>query len=117
MIDNNLFLAIVKKAQNKAIESYSAFQDEGGVKTEMEAILGINRVGKLLVYGIATDYCVKATALDASSMGYSVTVVEDLCRGVASSTSDAALDEMREKGIRTVSTLDEIVGEIDRQGH
>jgi nicotinamidase/pyrazinamidase len=112
LIDNTLFLAIVKKAQKADLESYSAFQDEGGFKTEMDAILRLNGVEKLLVYGIATDYCVKATALDALSAGYSVTVVEDLCRGVSPDTTAAALDEMKAKGIRVAGTLDDIVGEI-----
>jgi nicotinamidase/pyrazinamidase len=112
LIDNNLFLAIVKKAQKPDLESYSAFQDEGGFKTEMDAILKTNGVEKLVIYGIATDYCVKATALDALLAGYSVTVVDELCRGVSPDTTAAALDEMREKGIRVVGTLDEIVREI-----
>ena len=98
LIDNNLFLAVVKKAQNPALESYSAFQDEGGIKTEMETILRINGVEKLVIYGIATDYCVRATALDGLLAGYSVTVVEDLCRGVSPDTTASALVEMRERG-------------------
>ena len=114
LIDNNLFLAIVKKAQNPALESYSAFQDEGGLKTELETVLAINGVGNLIVYGIATDYCVKATAIDGLSSGYSVTVVEDLCRGRSPGTSAAALNEMRRLGIKVVNTLGEIIGEISQ---
>ncbi len=113
LIDNNLFLAVVKKAQNPALESYSAFQDEGGIKTEMETILRINGVEKLVIYGIATDYCVRATALDGLLAGYPVTVVEDLCRGVSPDSTASALVEMRGKGVRLVSTLDEILREID----
>ncbi len=114
LIDNNLFLAVVKKAQNPAIESYSAFRDEAGVATEMETILRINGAEKLIIYGIATDYCVRATALDGLSAGYSVTVVEDLCRGVSPGTTAAALAEMKGKGVRVVRMLDEIVEEIGR---
>jgi nicotinamidase/pyrazinamidase len=113
LIDNNLFLAVVKKAQNPALESYSAFQDEGGIKTEMENILRINGVERLVIYGIATDYCVRATALDGLAAGYPVTVVEDLCRGVSPDTTASALVEMRGKGVRLVNTLDEILREID----
>ncbi len=112
LIDNNLFRAIVKKAQNPALESYSAFQDEGGIKTEMETILKINGVGRLIIYGIATDYCVRATALDGRAAGYSVIVVEGLCRGVSADSTASALVEMRGKGVRLVSTLDEIVREV-----
>jgi nicotinamidase/pyrazinamidase len=113
LIDNNLFLAVVKKAQNPARESYSAFQDEGGIKTEMETILKINGVEKLVFYGIATDYCVRATALDGLAAGYPVTVVEDLCRGVSPDSTACALVEMRGKGVRLVNTLDEILHEIN----
>jgi nicotinamidase/pyrazinamidase len=112
LIDNDLFLAIVKKAQDPAVESYSAFQDENGAPTEMGSILKFNGVKKVIVYGIATDYCVRTTALDLSAAGYVTTVIEGLCRGVAPDTSAAALDEMRRKGIRVVTTPDEIIEEI-----
>jgi nicotinamidase/pyrazinamidase len=69
LIDNNLFLAIVKKGQDKQYDSYSGFQDDGGAKTEMNLILQKNGIKELIVYGIATDYCVKATAIDAAAAG------------------------------------------------
>jgi nicotinamidase/pyrazinamidase len=53
----------------------------------------------LIVYGIATDYCVKATALDAAKAGYKVTVVAGLSRGVAPDTTAKALEEMKATGI------------------
>ena len=112
LVDNNLFLAVVKKAQNPTLESYSAFQDESGSRTEMETVLRINGVGNVIIYGIATDYCVRATAMDASALGFSVTVVEALCRGVSAETSRAAVEEMREKGIRIVTHPDGIIKEI-----
>jgi len=106
LVDNNLFLAIVKKGQDKNFDSYSGFQDDGGAKTEMERILKAKGIERLIIYGIATDYCVKATALDAASAGFKVTVVEELCRGVAPETSAKALEEMRAKGITVVKSLD-----------
>jgi nicotinamidase/pyrazinamidase len=115
LIDNNLFLAIVKKAQNPALESYSAFQDEGGSRTEMDTVLKVNSAGKLILYGIATDYCVKATALDGVAAGYAVTVVEDLCRAVSPGTVSVSLDEMRRHGVRVVPSLDSVIPEIERQ--
>lgn len=115
LIDNNLFLAVVKKAQNPALESYSAFQDEGGSKTEMNTILSLNGVRNLIVFGIATDYCVKATALDGHAAGYNVTVVSDLCRGVSPDTSDSSILEMRGVGIRVVEILDDLVAEIKQK--
>ena len=104
--DNNLFLAIVKKGQDPRFDSYSAFQDDGGRKTEMDSILKGNQIGTVVVYGIATDYCVRATALDALANGYKVILIEDLCRGVAPDTSAKALEEMKEKGVILMKQAD-----------
>ena len=99
LVDNNFFMAVVKKGKDTRYDSYSGFQDDGGAKTEMDSILKRNGIQKLFVYGIATDYCVKATAIDAAEAGYDVTVIENLCRGVAPDTSTKALQEMKDKGI------------------
>ncbi len=109
LVDNNLFLAVVKKGKDPEYDSYSGFQDDGGVKTEMDQILKRNGITRLVVYGIATDYCVKATAMDALNNGYKVTVVEELSKGVAPDTTEAALQEMKEKGIKIVKELDEVM--------
>jgi nicotinamidase/pyrazinamidase len=106
LIDNNLFLAIVKKGQDKQYDSYSGFQDDGGAKTEMNLILQKNGIKELIVYGIATDYCVKATAIDAAAAGYQVTVIEGLSKGVAPDTTAQALEEMKAKGIVIKAELD-----------
>ena len=106
LLDNDLFVAIVKKGKDKRYDSYSGFQDDGGAKTEMNAILEENGVKELIVYGIATDYCVKATAIDAAAAGYKVTVVEGLSKGVAPDTTAKALDEMKAKGIILVKELE-----------
>jgi len=108
LVDNNLFLAIVKKGKNPRYDSYSGFQDDGGDKTEMDQILKRNGIQKVIVYGLATDYCVKATALDAANAGYKVVVVEGLCKGVAPETTEAALEEMKKKGITIVKELDQV---------
>ena len=99
LVDNNLFMAVVKKGKDTNYDSYSGFQDDGGAKTEMDSILKRNGIQKVFVYGIATDYCVKATAIDAVDAGYEVTVIESLCRHVAPDTSAKALQEMKDKGI------------------
>jgi nicotinamidase/pyrazinamidase len=99
LLDNNLFIAIVKKGKDKNFDSYSGFQDDGGAKTEMNDVLQKNGIKELIVYGIATDYCVKATAIDAAAAGYKVTVIEGLSKGVAPDTTTKALEEMKAKGI------------------
>jgi nicotinamidase/pyrazinamidase len=99
LVDNNLFLAIVKKGKDKKFDSNSGFQDDGGATTEMNQILQKTGIKELIVYGIATDYCVKATAIDAVAAGYKVTVIEGLSKGVAPDTTAKALEEMKAKGI------------------
>ena len=106
LTDNNLFLAIVKKGKDKQFDSYSGFQDDGGAKTEMNQILQKNGIKELIVYGIATDYCVKATAIDAAAAGYKVTVIEGLSKGVAPDTTAKALEEMKAKGIIVKTDLE-----------
>ena len=64
------------------------------------------RSTKLVVYGIATDYCVRATVLDAMASGYKVIFVKNLSRGVAPDTSQKAIDQMKAKGVVVLDDLD-----------
>lgn len=105
LIDKDMFAAVVKKGQNAKYDSYSGFQDDGGQKTDMDKVLKENGIKNLIVYGIATDYCVKATAIDAVDAGYNVTVITGLCKGVAPDTSAKALAEMEEKGVTLKAEL------------
>jgi nicotinamidase/pyrazinamidase len=106
LVDNNLFQAVVQKGRDRQYDSYSAFQDDGGHQTEMESILRRNGMERLVIYGIATDYCIRATALDALRAGFKVTVIEELCRGVALDTSQAAWEEMKELGVIILQKFD-----------
>lgn len=106
LVDNNLFMALVKKGQDSRFDSYSGFQDDGGARTEMEKVLKRNGIQKVVVYGIATDYCVKATAVDAARAGFKVVVVKDLCRGVAPDTSARAFEDMKGEGVTILDAFD-----------
>jgi nicotinamidase/pyrazinamidase len=106
LLDEKLFKAIVQKGINPQYESYSGFQDDGGKKTEMDRLLKKEKITKLVVYGIATDYCVRATALDALALGYKVIFVKNLSRGVATNTSQMAIDQMKAKGVVVLDDLD-----------
>ena len=105
LVDNNLFFEIVKKGQNPLFDSYSAFRDDGGAVTELHSILQAEGITHLVIYGIATDYCVYASVMGALERGYSVTVVEDLIRGVAPETSAAVIEEMKAAGVEFVSSV------------
>lgn len=106
LLDKKLFKTVVKKGMDPQYDSYSGFQDDGGKKTEMDKILKKDQIKKVVVYGIATDYCVRATALDAVAAGYQVVMIKNLSRGVAPDTSQKAIDEMKAKGILILEDLD-----------
>lgn len=106
LLDRKLFKAVVKKGMDPQYDSYSGFQDDGGKKTDMDKLLKTDKIKKVVVYGIATDYCVRATALDAAGAGYKVILIKNLSRGVAPDTSQKAIDEMKAKGIVVLDDLD-----------
>ncbi len=94
LVDNTLFESIVQKGMDPAYDSYSGFFDDGGHSTGLEDLLRDRGITKLIVYGLTTDYCARATALDARSLGFEVVLIQALCRGVAEETTRAALEEM-----------------------
>lgn len=106
LLDKKLFEAVVKKGMDPRYDSYSGFQDDGGKKTALDPLLKKAGIRKLVVYGIATDYCVRATALDAVAAGYQVIMIRNLSRGVAPDTSQKAIEEMKAKGIVVLDDLD-----------
>ena len=93
----------VRKGMDPNFDSYSGFADDGGHKTELDNLLQKDGIKKVMVYGLATDYCVKATALDAIEAGYRVDLILDLCRGVSPDTTASALEEMAARGVAIIS--------------
>jgi nicotinamidase/pyrazinamidase len=106
LLNEELFKALVKTATNQQYEGYSGFQDDGGKKTDLDNLLKKDKISQLVVYGIATDYCVRATALDGAAAGYKVILIKNLCRGVAPDTSQDAIEEMKAKGVVILDDLD-----------
>jgi nicotinamidase/pyrazinamidase len=92
----------VRKGEDPQFDSYSGFADDGGRKTELDNLLRQDGIKKLIIYGLATDYCVKATVMDALDAGYQVELVLDLCRGVSPETTESAIKEMQAKGTKIV---------------
>jgi nicotinamidase/pyrazinamidase len=98
---------IFPKGIDVEVDSYSGFFDNGRKnKTSLDEFLKINEVTELFVMGLATDYCVKFTALDAVTLGYKVYLVIDGCRGVnlTPGSVDKAVEEMKLKGIEVVTS-------------
>jgi nicotinamidase/pyrazinamidase len=98
----------VFKGGSKGFDSYSGFKDDGGAKTPLETLLRDNYIDEVYVCGLATDYCVKFTALDSIGVGFKTSVVVDACRGVNVNEGDVdkALEEMKEAGIALVESED-----------
>jgi nicotinamidase/pyrazinamidase len=92
---------IIDKGQDPNSQGYSAFQDTG-----LGDLLRERGVERLYVAGLATDYCVKNSVLDAVRQGFDVTVVEDAVRGVDLTRGDSerALDEMEAAGAKVASS-------------
>lgn len=97
-------VTIVSKALEPSSDAYSGF--EGTNLAEDLRNQGINR---LFIGGLATDYCVKHTVLDALDLGFDVILLEDAIRGVdvTAGDSDKAIRDMVEKGAKT-ATFDQI---------
>lgn len=83
--------AVFHKGESVNIDSYSAFFDNGHrQKTALDEWLRHHEINELIIMGLATDYCVKFTVLDALQLGYTVNVITDGCRGVNIHPEDSA---------------------------
>ena len=99
LIATENFAKTVQKGMDQRFDSYSGFKDDGGGETGLNDILQQDGIKNLIIFGLATDYCVKATVLDARDAGYQVELILNLCRGVDPHTTDIATEEMRAKGV------------------
>jgi nicotinamidase/pyrazinamidase len=84
--------------------AYSGFEGVDGADTSLGDWLRARDVDEVHVVGIATDYCVLATALDAAKQGFRTRVLSDLIAGVAEDSTTAAVAEMRAAGIEVAPT-------------
>jgi nicotinamidase/pyrazinamidase len=74
---------ILRKGFRNAIDSYSAlFENDHATPTGLQGYLAARSIGKLTLVGLATDYCVAYSALDAARLGFEVTLRQDLCRAI-----------------------------------
>jgi len=100
---------VFPKGTDPQIDSYSGLFDNGQRQsTGLGEWLRERGVAEIWITGLATDYCVKFTALDALRVGFRVTLVEDACRGVNLAPDDVAgaLTAMREAGVQIVRSAD-----------
>jgi nicotinamidase/pyrazinamidase len=99
--------AVVDVGREREDEGYSGFE-----KSDLARILRDRDVDQVFVCGLATDYCVRASAIDACREGFDVTVVEDAVRGVEVSEGDSqrAFGDMRDAGARIASSDEVLAG-------
>jgi nicotinamidase/pyrazinamidase len=95
----------ISKGTDERVDSYSGFFENRRKRaTGLDELLRQQGADDLTIVGLATDYCVKATVLDARQLGFKVTVYENACRAVNLSPDDGAraLDAMNAAGARVL---------------
>ncbi|MBC7996686.1 MAG: nicotinate phosphoribosyltransferase [Leptolyngbya sp.] len=98
---------VFRKGMSPDVDSFSAFNDcTGAEATQLNTVLKKKGIENLFVTGLATNYCVKESALDAVKLGYKVFVVEDAIRGIdlPSNRVKSAIDLMKSKGIAFINS-------------
>jgi nicotinamidase/pyrazinamidase len=108
-LDQGRIIAIFPKGEDPTIDSYSGFFDNGRRRaTGLDSYLRRHGFHELLILGLATDYCVKATVLDALALGYAVQLVVDGCRSVELAPGDGAraCAAMRAAGARETTSAE-----------
>jgi nicotinamidase/pyrazinamidase len=103
------FDIIVRKGTNPAVDSYSAFlENDKKIRTGLDGYLKSIGAGRVFFCGLATDYCVFYSAMDAASFGFDTLVILDACRGidVPENNIDRSIAEMKKNGIRIIASKD-----------
>ena len=101
-LDDGKIQKIFYKGTGSKDDGYSAFE---ATNSDLAEYLRKKSVTDVYVAGLATDYCVKATALDARSHGFNTFVIEDACRAVGGQKAAAlAVTEMTKQGISTMTS-------------
>ena len=92
---------VIRKGFRREIDSYSAFfENDHETPTGLEGYLRTRGIDRLTLVGLATDFCVNFSAVDAAKLGFDVTVREDLCRAIDLDGSlGAAREGMRAAGV------------------
>ncbi len=106
-LDRDALDELVDKGHERGIEGYSAFDG-----TDFERILRDRGIDSLVIGGLATNICVRWTALEARELGFEVTLVEDATRGIDLEPGDTerAVREMQGAGVRVVSSQELLEG-------
>jgi nicotinamidase/pyrazinamidase len=102
---------VITKGESPDSAGYSAFEGHTPAGKSFLADLRERGINRLVVGGLATDYCVKHSVLDALSAGLQVTILEDAIAGVDPEGSSSALSQMRDGGAQSLTGVDVLAGE------
>jgi nicotinamidase/pyrazinamidase len=101
------FDLVVRKGSHPAVDSYSAFlENDKIIKTGLDGYLKSVAAERVFLAGLATDYCVFYSAMDAVSFGFDTAVVIDACRGIdiPENNIDISIQTMKKKGITIITS-------------
>jgi nicotinamidase/pyrazinamidase len=107
---------VFTKGSNPQIDSYSAFFDENGNESKLNAILHSKGVETVTIVGLALDYCVKFTALHSAQLGFHTTVAKDLTRLVYKNKEAEVQAELELGGVHITNDYVETILTPDRDG-
>ncbi len=99
---------VIRKGFHKDVDSYSAFMEaDGKTTTGLSSYLKARKMKRVFVTGLATDFCVAWTALDARKAGFDTYIVEDACRGIDTKGSLAkAWHDTNKAGVKRIQSAD-----------
>jgi nicotinamidase/pyrazinamidase len=104
-LDTTISHLIIRKGFNPSIDSYSGFlENDKSTETGLDGYLSSLKLKKVFICGLALDYCVNYSALDAKEKGYDVHVIHDLTRGITKETINQAMDKLQKSGVKFINS-------------
>lgn len=98
---------VLRKGYRKEVDSYSAFNEADGTPTGLAGYLKQRKIKRVFLAGLATDFCVAWSAVDARKNGFAAYVIEDACRGIdANGSLAAAWTNMKKAGVQRIQSSD-----------
>lgn len=98
---------VIQKGTNLNVDSYSGFYDNDRItQTDLHEYLKNKKVNTVYIMGLATDYCVKYTALDSIRLGYQTHLIVDGCRGLGEESTLKAINELKANLVQLCQSTD-----------
>jgi nicotinamidase/pyrazinamidase len=97
---------VIRKGFRTAVDSYSAFfENDRTTPTGLIGYLRERRIDRVFLTGLATDVCVRFSAMDARNEGFDTVLALDACRGLSDDAVNSALTAMKEAGVRVIESF------------